>query len=313
MSRSTISALVLLAASLAVMLALVRSRWGLFFRAIRENEDAAAAAGVKVMRFRVLAFAIASAFAGLAGGFFGHYVGILTPDIGSVDQMGLVVAMAVIGGAESIVAADDRRAGTGVPGRGAAQLRPVAAGVVRRAAAADHAVSRATACSRWRGRRRAGWNRCGGCAESFPLRLREGGRGRGRPCQQSSARPLLLILSRKRRGRIRRSRRALTRTPSTQGRGHDRADRGARPDQALRRHRCGERSRSRGAAGRAGRADRPERLRQDHHDQHADRPSGACRRPDLRARPPRRRPGRRAPSPRCASAAPSRSPSCSAA
>ena len=84
---------------------LVTSRWGLFFRAIRENEDAAAAAGVKVVRFRILAFAITSSFAGLAGGFYGHYIGILTPDIGSVDQMGLVVAMAVIGGAESIVAA----------------------------------------------------------------------------------------------------------------------------------------------------------------------------------------------------------------
>ena len=87
------------------MLLLVTSRWGLFFRAIRENEDAAAAAGVKVVRFRILAFAITSSFAGLAGGFYGHYIGILTPDIGSVDQMGLVVAMAVIGGAESIVAA----------------------------------------------------------------------------------------------------------------------------------------------------------------------------------------------------------------
>jgi branched-chain amino acid transport system permease protein len=97
--------LVLLAASLALMVGLVSSRWGLFFRAIRENESAAAAAGVKVVRFRVLAFAIASSFAGLAGGFFGHFIGILTPDIGSVDQMGLVVAMAVIGGAESLPAA----------------------------------------------------------------------------------------------------------------------------------------------------------------------------------------------------------------
>ena len=97
--------LFLLAASLALMGWLVRSRWGLFFRAIRENEDAAAAAGVKVVRFRLLAFTIASSFAGIAGGFFGHYVGILTPDIGSVDQMGLVVAMAVIGGAESLIAA----------------------------------------------------------------------------------------------------------------------------------------------------------------------------------------------------------------
>ena len=97
--------LVLLAVSLGLMVWLERSRWGLFFRAIRENEDAAAAAGVKVLRFRVLAFAITSSFAGLAGGFFGHYIGILTPDIGSVDQMGLVVAMAVIGGAENLFAA----------------------------------------------------------------------------------------------------------------------------------------------------------------------------------------------------------------
>jgi branched-chain amino acid transport system permease protein len=97
--------LVLLAASLGLMVWLVRSRWGLFFRAIRENQEAAAAAGVKVLRFRVLAFAITTSFAGLAGGFFGHYIGILTPDIGSVDQMGLVVAMAVIGGAENLFAA----------------------------------------------------------------------------------------------------------------------------------------------------------------------------------------------------------------
>jgi len=97
--------LALLAVSLGLMGWLVTSRWGLFFRAIRENEAAAAAAGVKVLRFRILAFAIASSFAGLAGGFFAHYIGILTPDIGSVDQMGLVVAMAVIGGAESLVAA----------------------------------------------------------------------------------------------------------------------------------------------------------------------------------------------------------------
>ncbi len=45
---------VLLALSMAIMLLLVASRWGLFFRAIRENEDAAAAAGVKVVRFRIL-------------------------------------------------------------------------------------------------------------------------------------------------------------------------------------------------------------------------------------------------------------------
>jgi branched-chain amino acid transport system permease protein len=97
--------LALLAGSLGLMTWMTASRWGLFFRAIRENEQAAAAAGVKVVRFRVLVFAIASSFAGLAGAFYAHFIGILTPDIGSVDQMGGVVAMAVIGGAESLPAA----------------------------------------------------------------------------------------------------------------------------------------------------------------------------------------------------------------
>jgi branched-chain amino acid transport system permease protein len=95
----------LLALCLAVMGLMVHSRWGLFFRAIREDEQAAGAAGVHVVRFKVLAFAVASSFAGLAGALYAHYIGILTPELGSPDQMGLVVAMAVIGGLESLPAA----------------------------------------------------------------------------------------------------------------------------------------------------------------------------------------------------------------
>ena len=92
----------LLAFSLAVMGAIVHSRWGLFFRAIREDEQAASASGVGVARFRILAFAIASGFAGLAGGFYAHYIGILTPSLGSLDLMAVVVVMTVIGGMERI-------------------------------------------------------------------------------------------------------------------------------------------------------------------------------------------------------------------
>ncbi|HUC19760.1 MAG TPA: branched-chain amino acid ABC transporter permease [Acetobacteraceae bacterium] len=94
--------LALLMVSVGGMMAVVASRWGLFFRAIRENEQAAAAAGVKVTRFRIIAFAIASSLAGLAGAFYAPYIGILTPDVASQDQMGLVVAMAIVGGMESL-------------------------------------------------------------------------------------------------------------------------------------------------------------------------------------------------------------------
>jgi len=92
----------LLAGSLAIIGFIVHSRWGLFLRAIREDEQAAGASGVAVARFRILAFAVASGFAGLAGGFYAHYIGVMTPSVGSLDLMALVVVMTVIGGMERI-------------------------------------------------------------------------------------------------------------------------------------------------------------------------------------------------------------------
>ena len=96
------TAFALLAVSLLLMGLLVRSRWGLFLRALREDEQAAAASGVAVARFRILAFAIASGFAGLAGGFYAHYIPIITPSMGDLNEMAKLVVMTVIGGMERL-------------------------------------------------------------------------------------------------------------------------------------------------------------------------------------------------------------------
>lgn len=96
------AAFALLAVSLLLMGLLVRSRWGLFLRAVREDEQAAAASGVAVARFRILAFAIASGFAGLAGGFYAHYIPIITPSMGDLNEMAKLVVMTVIGGMERL-------------------------------------------------------------------------------------------------------------------------------------------------------------------------------------------------------------------
>lgn len=97
--------LAVLVACLLFMYWLANSRVGMFLRAIREDEEAAAARGVDIVRYKVLAFVITSTIAGLAGGFFAHYVTILTPNIMIIPQMGLVIAMAIIGGVESLAAA----------------------------------------------------------------------------------------------------------------------------------------------------------------------------------------------------------------
>jgi branched-chain amino acid transport system permease protein len=96
------AAFALLVVSLLLLGLLVRSRWGLFLRAIREDEQASAASGVAVARFRILAFAIASGFAGLAGGFYAHYIPIITPSMGDLNEMAKLVVMTVIGGMERL-------------------------------------------------------------------------------------------------------------------------------------------------------------------------------------------------------------------
>lgn len=97
--------LAVLVICLLLMYWVANSRIGLFLRAIREDEEAAAARGVNVVRFKVLTFVFTSMIAGLAGGFFAHYITILTPNIMIIPQMGLVIAMAIVGGVEILLAA----------------------------------------------------------------------------------------------------------------------------------------------------------------------------------------------------------------
>jgi branched-chain amino acid transport system permease protein len=95
----------LLLASLGIMYALVNSRFGLFFRSIREDEEAAAAMGVNVVRYKIIVFVVTSMFAGLAGAVDHHFIGFIAPSELVIGRMSLVIAMAVIGGIESLIGA----------------------------------------------------------------------------------------------------------------------------------------------------------------------------------------------------------------
>lgn len=90
-------------ACLALMWWLLSSRVGLFFQAIREDEDGAASLGVNVTMWKAVAFAISTAFAGLAGGLYAHFVQLITPSMMSLQEMGLILAMAVIGGFHNVI------------------------------------------------------------------------------------------------------------------------------------------------------------------------------------------------------------------
>lgn len=81
-----------------ILHAVTRSRLGLAFKALGQNADAARASGINPTRYRVLNFTLSCAFGGLAGGFYAHYVGILTPNMMTTSQTVQVLTIAYVGG-----------------------------------------------------------------------------------------------------------------------------------------------------------------------------------------------------------------------
>lgn len=77
---------------------LIKSPIGLYWQAIREDEDAARSRGVEVMKWKIFAFSLTGAVAGLGGALYVHFVRLATPEMGLLMQAGLVIAMCVIGG-----------------------------------------------------------------------------------------------------------------------------------------------------------------------------------------------------------------------
>ena len=81
---------------------LVRSRHGRAITAVRDNYIAAEAVGIQVSRFKTMAFVISAFFAGIAGVFYAHNVGILKPANFDYNKSIEILVMVVLGGMGNI-------------------------------------------------------------------------------------------------------------------------------------------------------------------------------------------------------------------
>jgi len=77
---------------------LLRRPAGRFLQAIRDDEIGAASRGIDVLRYKTIAFIISCAICGFAGGLYGAFARLVSPELGLIAQTGLVIAMVVIGG-----------------------------------------------------------------------------------------------------------------------------------------------------------------------------------------------------------------------
>jgi len=92
-----------LVAVVALIYLLLRARTGRFLQAIRDDEIGAASRGVDVVRYKTFAFIVSCAICGLAGGLYGTFARLVSPEIGLIAQTGIVLAMVVIGGMGTLV------------------------------------------------------------------------------------------------------------------------------------------------------------------------------------------------------------------
>lgn len=89
-------------ATVFLITTLIRSRHGRAIISIRENEIAAAACGVNTTFYKTMAFTIAAFFAGIGGGLYAHYVGVLSAPTFGFSKSIEILVMVVLGGMGSI-------------------------------------------------------------------------------------------------------------------------------------------------------------------------------------------------------------------
>ena len=92
-----------LAAAVAVFSLYVKRSWmGYAFDAVADDEDTARVIGIDVARYKLTAFALGTALAGIAGGLYAHHVRYIGPDSFGFTESVAMLAMVVVGGIGSV-------------------------------------------------------------------------------------------------------------------------------------------------------------------------------------------------------------------
>ena len=81
---------------------LIRGRVGLALMAVRDRDYAAQVLGINLLYYKVLAFALAAFYAGIAGSLFAHYNRVISSEHFSIITSIDYIAMIVIGGLTSL-------------------------------------------------------------------------------------------------------------------------------------------------------------------------------------------------------------------
>ncbi|HBQ25654.1 MAG TPA: branched-chain amino acid ABC transporter permease, partial [Syntrophomonas sp.] len=84
--------------TIVVIVNMINSSYGRAIISVREDEVAAEVMGINTTKYKVLAFVVGAAFAGLAGALYAHYFYIVKPETFNFLKSFDILVMVVLGG-----------------------------------------------------------------------------------------------------------------------------------------------------------------------------------------------------------------------
>lgn len=77
---------------------LINSEFGISLKSMREDEIGAESIGIDTRRYKLSAFMISAFLAGFAGAFYAHYIRLISPEMLTLGETFMVLAMVMVGG-----------------------------------------------------------------------------------------------------------------------------------------------------------------------------------------------------------------------
>lgn len=94
--------LLALVAVLSFIYWILKGKLGRFMMAVRDDPIGAESRGINVVRIKMIAFCASCSICGLAGSLYGTFSQLVSPELGLLQQTGLILSMVVIGGMGSL-------------------------------------------------------------------------------------------------------------------------------------------------------------------------------------------------------------------
>jgi branched-chain amino acid transport system permease protein len=85
------------------LILIMNSRIGIYLKSIRDDEGVSEVLGINTVFWKLFSFTVTGFWAGIAGAFYTHHIGVIDPSAGSLTVLSMVFLMVIVGGIGTMI------------------------------------------------------------------------------------------------------------------------------------------------------------------------------------------------------------------